>query len=169
MVTITTTLEKFLEFVKNLQNGTVNTRAYEQIAGTLKDTLRNQIFGDYSHTRVFEIPTQTDLEVLIMAGGRSHKPSQPREAHYSEEYLEKKKSMNLPAHEYKNKGFVQGTEVIRETDRVLIRTPSDKTTARGYNYGPIHESKKSVLKMTFLSSWTRIMENIINSYVDELT
>ena len=65
-------------------------------------------------------------------------------------------------------GFKDGTEVIKQQDRVIIRTPAAKTTVRGYNYGPIHESKKSVLKYAFLSSWQQIIENIVETFVDEL-
>jgi hypothetical protein len=117
---------------------------------------------------VFEIPTQTDLELLIMGGGRSHKPGTPRESHYSKEYLRKKRRFGLPAHEWKQKGFREGTEVIKQQGKVIIRTPSAKTTVRGYNYGPIHESKKSVLKYAFLSAWQQIIADIVETYKDEL-
>jgi len=169
MVTVRTTVSKLLEFIKNLQDGTANDRAYFKIVQTLKNSLENNVFGDLSHSKVFEIPTQTDLELLIMAGGRSHRPSQPREAHYSKEYLAKKRTMNLPAHEWLNKGFVEGTEVLKQEGKVLIRTPSEKTTVRGYNYGTVHESKKSVLKYAFLSAWQNIINDIIESYKSELT
>ncbi len=33
---------------------------------------------------------------------------------------------------------------------------------------PIHESKKSVLKYAFLSSWTQIIDDIVETYEDEL-
>jgi len=168
MTTINTSLTKFLKFVKDLQNGNINDKAYDKIVRTLKKSLKENVFGDLSHTRVFEIPTQTDLEVLIMGGGRSHRPGTPREAHYSKEYLEKKKSMNLPAHEYKRKGFVGGTEVLKQTNRVTMTTPAEATTVRGYNYGIIHESKKSVLKWAFLSAWQNIIEDIINTCSEEL-
>ena len=103
-----------------------------------------------------------------MGGGRSHKPGQPRESHYSKEYLRKKRAMGLPAHEWKQKGFTQGTEVIKQSGRVIMRTPTEATTVRGYNYGPIHESKKSVLKYAFLSAWQQIIEDIIQTYKNEV-
>jgi formylmethanofuran dehydrogenase subunit D len=117
---------------------------------------------------VFEIPTQTDLELLIISGGRSHKPGTPRESHYSKEYLRKKARMNLPAHEYKQKGFREGTEVIKQSGRIIMRVPAEKTTVRAFNYGPIHESKKSVLKYAFLSAWGNIIDDIVKTYADEV-
>ncbi len=169
MTTVRTTLTKFLKFLKGLEDGTVNDKAYDKIKKTLRFSLDHNVFGHMQHEgNVFEIPTQTDLEVLIMGGGRSHKPGQPREAHYSKEYLMKKRSMNLPAHEWKQKGFREGTEVIKQSGRVIMRTPSDKTTSRGYNYGLIHESKKSVLKYAFLSAWSQIIDDIVQTYADEV-
>lgn len=169
MPVVNTTLEKFIKFLKAMKNDEIKEKAYDKIRQTLKRSLDENVFGHKQHEgNVFEIPTQTELELLIIGGGRSHKPSQPREAHYSKEYLKKKEVLNLPAHEYKNKGFVEGTEVVKETDRVIIRTPSESTTSRGYNYGPIHESKKSVLKYAVLSAWQDIIEDIIETYVDEV-
>ena len=169
MTTIKTTLSKFIKFLDNLKNGTVNDKAYDKIKRTLRHTLDTEVFGHQQHEgNVFEIPTQSDLELLIMGGGRSHRPGKPRESHYSKEYLRKKKRMGLPAHEWKGKGFTDGTEVIKQSGRVIIRTPSAKTTVRGYNYGPIHESKKSVLKYTFLLSWQQIIKDIVKTYKDEL-
>jgi len=169
MPTVRTTLTKFLDFLKGLQDGTVNQKAYEKIKRTLRWSLDNNVFGHMQHEgNVYEIPTQSDLELLIMSGGRSHKPGTPRESHYSKEYLRKKRSMSLPAHEYKRMGFSRGTKVIKKADRVLITTPAEATTTRGYNYGIIHESKKSVLKWAFLSAWQNIIEDIIETYADEV-
>ena len=169
MPTVRTTLTKFLKFLKALEDGTVNNKAYNKIGKTLRFSLDRNVFGHKQHEgNVFEIPTQSDLELLIMGGGRSHKPGTPRESHYSKEYLRKKKALGLPAHEWKQKGFKEGAEVIKQHDRVIVRVPSEATTNRGYNYGPIHESKKSVVKYAFLSAWQEIIEDIINTYVDEL-
>lgn len=169
MTTVRTTITKFLNFLKGLQDGTVNQKAYERIKKTLRWSLDYNVFGHQQHEgNVFEIPTQSDLELLIMGGGRSHKPGMPREAHYSKEYLRKKRVMNLPAHEYKQQGFSQGTVVIKKADRVLITTPASATTVRGYNYGQIHESKKSVLKYAFLSAWQNIIADIVDTYADEV-
>ncbi len=169
MTTVKTTLTKFIKFLDGLQDGTVNDKAYEKIKKTLRHSLDRNVFGHQQHEgNVFEIPTQTELELLIMGGGRSHRPGKPRESHYSKEYLRKKKRMGLPAHEYKQKGFKEGTEVIKQSGKIIMRTPAAKTTARGFNYGPIHESKKSVLKYAFLSAWQQIIKDIVKTYVDEV-
>ncbi len=169
MTTVKTTLTKFIKFLDGLQDGTVKSKAYDKIKKTLRFSLDRNVFGHMQHEgNVFEIPTQTDLELLIMGGGRSHKPGKPRESHYSKEYLRKKRRLGLPAHEYKQMGFKEGTEVIIQQDRVVMRTPAANTTARGFNYGPIHESKKSVLKYAFLSSWQQIISNIVETFKDEL-
>jgi len=169
MPTVKTTMTKFLKFIEGLQDGTVNQKAYEKIKRTLRWSLDNNVFGHMQHEgNVYEIPTQTELELLIMSGGRSHKPGIPRESHYSKEYLIKKRALSLPAHEWKQEGFTRGTKVIKEANMVLITTPAAATTTKGYNYGPIHESKKSVLKWAFLSAWQDIIKDIIDTYVDEV-
>ena len=169
MPTVRTTLTKFLKFLKGLEDGTVKDKAYTKIKKTLRISLDRNVFGHMQHEgNVFEIPTQTDLELLIMGGGHSHKPGSPREAHYNKEYLRKKRRFGLQAHEWMQKGFKEGTEVLKQQDRVIIRTPAAQTTVRGFNYGPLHESKKSVLKYAFLSSWQQIVKDIVETYVDEL-
>jgi hypothetical protein len=169
MTRVTTTLTKLLEFVKAIQDGSFQRKAYQKIKRTLRWSLDHNVFGHMQHEgNVYEIPTQSDLELLIMGGGRSHKPGTPRESHYSKEYLTKKRAANLPAHEWKKMGFKLGTEVIVENDRVVMFTPKAETTNRTYNYGPIHESKKSVLKYAFLSAWTEIIEDIVDACVEEL-
>jgi len=169
MTTVKTTLSKFIKFLEGLQSGTVKDKAYDKIKRTLRWSLDNNVFGHQQHEgNVYEIPTQSDLELLILGGGSSHKPATPREAHYSKEYLRKKRRLGLPAHEWNQMGFREGTEVIKQNDRVLIRTPAAKTTKGGFNYGPIHESKKSVLKYAFLSSWQQIIGDIVETFKDEL-
>ena len=169
MATVRTTLTKFLKFLEGLQNGTVKDKAYTKIKKTLRMSLNKNVFGHMQHEgNVFEIPTQTDLELLILGGGRSHKPGQPRQSHYSKEYLRKKRRLGLPAHEWTQMGFKEGTEVLKLQDKVIIRTPAAKTTVRGFNYGPIHESKKSVLKYAFLSAWQEIITDIVETCKDEL-
>lgn len=169
MTTVKTTLSKFIKFLDGLEGGTVKGKAYDKIKRTLRWSLDNNVFGHQQHEgNVYEIPTQSDLELLILGGGRSHKPATPRESHYSKEYLRRKRRLGLPAHEFKQMGFREGTEVIKQQDRVLIRTPAAKTTRDGFNYGPIHESKKSVLKYAFLSSWQQVISDIVETFVDEL-
>ncbi|MCK5410191.1 MAG: hypothetical protein KAJ30_07990 [Candidatus Heimdallarchaeota archaeon] len=169
MTTVKTTLTKFLKFLKGLQDGTVYEKSYDKIKRTLRRSLDNNVFGHMQHEgNVYEIPTQSDLELLIMSGGRTHKPGQPRESHYSKEYLRKKRALSLPAHEWKREGFSANTQVLREHGKVLIVTPASATTVRGYNYGPIHESKKSVLKYAFLSAWQDIIGDIVDTFADEV-
>ncbi len=169
MTTVKTTLTKFLKFLNGLQNGSVYEKCYDKIKKTLRWSLDTNVFGHMQHEgNVFEIPTQSDLELLIISGGRSHKPGMPRESHYSKEYLEKKKALSQPAHEYKRQGFSANTQVLRQAGRVLIVTPASATTTRGYNYGPIHESKKSVLKYAFLSAWQDIIGDIVDTFADEV-
>ena len=172
MVVVRTTLTKFLKFLKGLEDGSVNDKAYEKIKRTLRRSLDENVLGKMQHEgNVFEIPTQTDLEMLIMKGGRSHKPGQPREAHYSKEYLRKKKALGLPAHEWKDKGFSK-TEVIKQAGKVIMRTPPGTRTGNfkggAGDYLTFHESKKSVLKYAFLSAWQDIIEDIIKTYANEV-
>ncbi|MHA1875141.1 MAG: hypothetical protein ACTSUC_01705 [Promethearchaeota archaeon] len=170
MPTVKTTITKFLRFLEGLQNGTVNQKVYNKIKKTLRWSLDNNVFGHMQHEgNVFEIPTQTELELLIMRGGRSHKPGIPRESHYSKDYLRKKRSMNLPAHQYKRQGFTSNTKVMIGSNNVYIITPHEATTAvGGHNYGQIHESKKSVLKWAFLSAWQDIIKDVVDTYIDEV-
>jgi len=109
--------------------------------------------------------------MLIMQGGRFHRPGTPREAHYSRDYLKRKRSMDLGPHIYKRMGFKDGTQVNRDAKGVEIRTPVEAVTdpTTGYPYGVKHESKKSVLKYAFLSAWQEIIKYIIDEYKRRLT
>jgi len=170
MVTINTSLKKLREFIEGLENGNINNEVYQGIQRILQDSLRTNVFVQ-SHYDVYEIPTQTDLELLIKQGGRSHRPGQPREAHYSKDYLRKKRSMDLGPHRYQREGFYEGTRVTRDVNGVEIRTPIEAVTdpETGYPYGVKHESKKSVLKYAFLSAWQEIINYIINKYKQRLS
>lgn len=172
MTTVRTTLTKFLKFLKGLEDGTINSMVYDKIVHTLKLSLDRNVFGHMQHEgNVFEIPTKTDLEILIMQGGRSHKPTQPREAHYSKEYLRKKKVLGLPAHEYMLGGW-SNTQVYKQGGRVIMKTPPGTRTGNfaggARDYLTFHESKKSVLKYAFLSAWQDIIDDIIQTYADEV-
>ena len=170
MVTVNTTVKKLKEFIEDLESGQANSIIYQGIQRILLNSLRDNVFVE-SHYDVFEIPTQSDLEMLIQQGGRSHRPGQPREAHYSKEYLEKKRSMNLGPHQYKRMGFKEGVQVNRDAQGVEIKVPIEAVTEprSGYTYGVIHESKKSVIKYAFLSVWQEIIDYIKNKYKEMLS
>lgn len=170
MVTVRTSLKKLREFIGDLENGTANSEVYKGIKKILEDSLKKNVFVQ-SHAEVYEIPTQNDLISLIQQGGRSHRPGQPQKATYNKEYLEKKRRMGLGPHRYKNQGFYEGTQVNRKTRGIEMRTPIESVTdpKTGYPYGVIHESKKSVLKYAFLSSWQEIYNHIINKYKEMLS
>lgn len=167
--TIRTTLTKLLQWIKDLQSGQVNRIVNLGIRDILEDSLKQNVFVQ-SHYDVYKIPSQKDLELLIMAGGRSHRPGQPERATYNQEYLRKKARMGEGPHIYKRHGFVRDTKAFVEGQRVLIRTPIESVTdpKTGYPYGVIHESKKSVLKYAFLSAWQDIMNYITNKYKEML-
>ena len=163
---------KFLKFLEGLEDGTVNNKAYDKIVATLKLSLDRNVLNQMQHEgNVYEIPTKSDLELLIMQGGRSHKPTKPREAHYSKEYLRKKRALGLPAHEYKLRGW-SNTKVFRQAGRVIMKTPPGTKTGNfaggARDYLTFHESKKSVLKYAFLSAWQDIIGDIIDTYADEV-
>ena len=170
MTTVNTTLKKLKEFIDDLQSGQANSIVYQGIQRILLDSLKNNVFVS-SHTNVYEIPTQKDLEMLIQRGGRSHRPGQPGTASYNQEYLAKKRRMGLGPHRYKRMGFYEGVQVNRDAKGVEIKVPIGAVTdpKTGYPYGVVHEGKKSVIKYAFLSSWQDIMEHIKNKYKEMLS
>ena len=66
MTTVRTTLTKFLKFLEGLEDGTVNNKAYDKIVATLKLSLDRNVLNQMQHEgNVYEIPTKSDLELLI--------------------------------------------------------------------------------------------------------
>ena len=49
-------------------------------------------------------------------------------------------------------------------NEVQLHIPDVATTKKGYNYGPIHERRKSILKATVFFAWNDIMKRIRNLY-----
>lgn len=164
-------LTKLSKFLDEINNGNLNNEALLEIVPILRKTFRQKVLNARHEGGVYEIPTQADLEILIMsnAGSPNHKPIRvPREAHYSKEYLRKKELMNQGPHTYLRLGILHGTKVKKGSDKVIMETDENAVTKDGFNYAKIQEQKKSYLKSTFYWSWEDIIKAIIETYVKSL-
>ena len=121
---------------------------------------------------VFEIPSQSELEQLIRSGSKTgHIPGTPREAHYNAQYLrEKKQITGSGPHVYRNFGFLDGTKIRIKGRSVQIVFDTTKTYDAKYNfnYGVLHEMKKSPLKATMLFAWNPILNELQDEIINRL-
>jgi hypothetical protein len=90
---------------------------------------------------------------------------------YTIDYLEKMRREGLVTHG----SLRQHTHIDVFTDRVLFYIPSLYTTAfkitkvgkvNYYNYGPIHEQRKSILKSTVVFAWQDIKRRVGRIYTE---
>lgn len=164
-------LTKLLSFLKGIDDGSINDQALKEMIPILEDTFKNKVLGASHEGGVFEIPTQADLEVLIMSnkGSVDHRPSKlPQKAKYTPAYLRRKQTMDKGPHTYLRMGIVKGTKVRIKSDAVRMETDDNQVTRDGVNYAKIQEQRKSYLKSTFYWAWADLIKAIIDKYIDNL-
>lgn len=131
----------------------------------LNDAFEQEIFTNPDDTR--KISSKRELQTLIAKGRRTHKPAKPEKgAKYSERYLKTKGNMGITQpHIFENFGFLHGTEIYFTGDKVTMKTTP--IIQRGTNYLALHETKRSVIKLTFLRAWQRIIDRMIDALKKE--
>jgi len=159
MPTITITLEQLGKFLDRLNpDYGIRRLALLDARDVLLETFENNIFTN--HGDVDYIPTKSDLRRLIKA-----KAQAPSGKPYNEEYLKRKRRMGEhQPHKYENYGFFMGTDIKFDSGRVIMQTKPLETSTKDFDYLSLHESQRSVLKATFLRSWQRLIDVVINRY-----
>jgi len=159
MPTITITLEQLSKFLSKLKpDYTIRRLALIDAKDVLVNTFENDIFTTHDDTD--HIPTKADLRRLIRS-----KSQAPSGKPYNEEYLKRKRRMGEhQPHKYENYGFFMGTDIKFDSGRVIMQTKPLETSTKDFDYLSLHESQRSVLKATFLRSWQRLIDVVINRY-----
>lgn len=161
---ITLTLEQLRKFLDNFYE--IRRKVLLECVSVLYETLYNEVFTDHDDT--YTIKTMKELENLIKGSG--HVPTEPPKAPpYNKEYLKRKQRMgeNKP-HKYENYGFWQGTEAYYGSGFLYLETQYQETNEKDFDYLSHHEERRSVLKLTFLRAWQKLIDKMIDVYAKEM-
>ncbi|MHA1748708.1 MAG: hypothetical protein ACTSYF_08745 [Promethearchaeota archaeon] len=152
-------LERFLTLMKN---GVPKRQSHHEIRDSLDEHLWKHIFTLYRV--VYSVPTAASMRRLI----RMRRI--PSQSSYNPRYLRKMFREGLLPH-----GSLRMHTYIEVLDRVLFFIPVAYTTAMKitslgrvhvFNYGPIHERRKSILKSTVVFAWPDVMKRVLKTYTN---
>lgn len=162
MPQITITLEQLEQFLDRLNpDYGIRRKALIDAKDVLKNTFENDIFTTHSDTD--HIETKGDLRRLIKSKAKA-----PKGKPYNEEYLARKRRMGEHhPHKYENYGFWMGTDIVFDRGSVVMKTKPLESSKKDFDYLSLHERNRSVLKATFLRSWQKLINAIINRYKTE--
>lgn len=187
MILITTvnvkmTLKQAERYFDMMKTGRIKRSATSQIAISLTRHLWGRVFTD-NISDIYEIEDAAEMRELIRSKGF------PRMGSYNQDYLDWKLIHAPYPHEISGE-LKSGVYIDIMTDKVLFYTsPSATTRTRvshqgplsqiqrlpgagpppGYkvsmfNFGPIHERRKSILKATVVFAWQDIKKRVGNTY-----
>lgn len=173
-VEIRKTLGGALRFLDRLRDGTALARALIGIRQGILRTLNMYILVD-SLDNVWEITDAHEMRMLVSTGAT------PRRGRYDPDYRKFKIRHGLPPHVLTGT-MTRSIFVDIHANRVLFGIPSgainpshitpttrmrrSRKTGRWhyFNFGPIHERRKSILKSTIVFGWRDIMVRVTGSY-----
>lgn len=144
-----------------MRRGKMKRACLNQIAISLTNHLWQYVFTNAY--MVFDVQDKSAMRRLIKA------KSVPPLAKYNDVYL---RNM-MAAGKLPHGSLRQNTHIDIFWDRVLFYIPEEATTATSitkagkvhvYNYGPVHERKKSILKSTVVFAWQDILKRIGSVY-----
>lgn len=168
--TIRMRLSDAINYLNQLKSGNLRKRALSDI----KDALLRSIFMNvyvYNLDNVYEIWDATEMRRLMLSGGA------PRKGSYNLKYKKWKKAKGLPPHEISGR-MKASTKINVDVNKVSLSIPTIATTrtkksydlitgdyySTSFNFGPIHERRKSVLKATFVFAWHEIKRAFRDAY-----
>ena len=172
-------VERYLEAIRS---GRIKKVALGQIVLSLNKHLWNFVFTD-SLADIYEIPDAATMINMIKT------KTYPPLGSYNPEYLER-----MIRHGLKTHGSLrEHTHIEIMADKVVMFIPSIHTTrtrvvgafrrsidtmqgagpygtrVHVYNFGPIHERRKSILKATIVFAWQDILKKVKNTYLSFAT
>jgi len=155
------TIDRVIRFLEDVIRGGVKARATSGIEKILKSNMKYKVFTSVLED-VWNIQDAEELRSLIKTG------SEPTiRGTYNEQYKKWKKRYAPFPHVVSGK-LKRGTNVSIVGDKVVLSIPASASTATRkshvYNFGPIHEARKSILKSTVAFSWQEIRNRIRNTY-----
>lgn len=168
---ITITLEKLKNFLEIIDTPYgANYRGLLKCMPILEEEFKQTFLRGYGD--VSQISTKEEMAKLI-SGGKAHKPLTPRPGpNYNEEYLDLKDNYGeYYPHKFLDYGFWMGTDIDPIGSSIRMKTqPGSKTgnfSAGQGDYLSFHETRRSVLKKTFINAWQRIIDELIKNYAEE--
>lgn len=161
-VIVRSNIKKTMDFLNDIRSGVIKKKANEKIIDSIKTALTTNVYINRLIT--WNVPDKDMMRDLIK---RRRLPSQNTQ--FSKYYEWKQWNGGRP-HEVtgqmKNNTFIE-----EHAGKVLFFIPSSATTRTSrafkvsvYDFGPIHERRKSVLKSTMVFAWQDIMKKVTNLY-----
>lgn len=156
------TLKQAEKYFDMMKSGKMITASKTQIAISLTNNLWQYVFTD-KVAQVFNVPTKEAMRKLIKS--RSFPPI----AKYTEQYFRKMVREGKKPH-----GSLRDHTFIGfDKNKVKFYIPREATTRRRttkagktteFNFGPVHEQNKSILKSTVVFAWYDILKRVTNVY-----
>jgi len=169
-------IQQAKNFFAKMKTGEFRKEALKNMRIDLARSLINNVYV-YNLDSIYSIDNANEMRNLMRTGGK------PRRGSYHPGYKAWKQAHGLPPHELtgvmKRSTFL---DIINET--LLFYIPSNATSrfsltkprldpttgtwsqrAHFFNFGPIHEKRKSVLKSTVVFAWADMKDSILNSYI----
>lgn len=159
------TASELKKYLRDIVSGRIKDKATDMLEKAVSDTLYRKVFVR-NIDDVYEIQTASEMRQLI------RNRQMPKKGSYNWEYARWKKVRGLPPH-VKTGKMKAATTVGRSGDAVTIEIPLSATKAvrytpsgraKEYNFGPIHEKRKSILKATMVLGWEDYMKIIKEAY-----
>ena len=151
-----------------MRRGKMKRACHSQIASSLTESLWFWVYTSIL-TQIYDIKDATEMKSLLKS------EAYPPLSRYNQKYFKWKMKQGPPIsypHHLSGK-MKANTHIDIFSDRVLFYIPSlatvgMKVTKSGkvhvYNFGPIHERRKSVLKATVVFAWKDIRNRIRKVY-----
>ena len=177
MPSVKISMSNLINFLQEVCDGVYKKKALLEIESALKRALLNNIWVS-SYSNVYSIYSANEMRSLIRSG------SSPQKGTYNAGYRYWKQARGLPPHvltgETKNSTHI---DIIGDT--LLFYIPQTATTrtrvsrsidihgnvhetVHVYNFGPIHEKRKSILKAATVFAWRDIRKRLVDVYFDGL-
>lgn len=160
-------IKKFIKIITETRGYShrIKRKTYDEIIKILEITLLTQIFK--SHNETWHIPNHKTLERRISSGDEH-----PDGEDYSQEYLDRKEISGgvFKPHAFREYRFWRNIRIKESfaVDGVVVEIEDYKKPVRGLDVIKHHESKRSVLRATYLLSWKSILKTILTTYAKEI-
>lgn len=175
MPKIKLSLEQTKDFLRLITSGLIKDMIYDKIVQIIEDTLANKIFV-HILDEVYEINSAGEM-VRLLKSGAGESIRWTHEGSYNRDYYNYKKRNNEDPHVHNGPPHMKNSVYInKKSNRIEVGIPSSATTrikanlagqVNVFDFGPIHESRKSILKSAIIMGWGKIEDAVLDSYFDE--
>lgn len=165
-------LKQLKKFLSSILSGKLKKIINEKWVSILEKTLTNKIFVQ-SLDDIYEVDSTGDMIRYIKAGVGKYIPR----GEYNEQYRQLKTKLGEPPHEHGGPPHMKDNVYVNDRGiDVVMYIPMGITTRINvtnsgkihmYNFFPIHERRKSILKAAMIMSWRELEETVLNTYYEE--